>query len=789
MTVLHRVMSALPDHLFRWRHAIVSVVAVATLGFALQIPALRITTDFEGLLPQNNPFIKVHNQIRGLFGGANVLSVAVEMGQGSILSSEGLAAIDRVTKAVDALPGVNHNLVTSLTHRTTRFISLTEDGTVRSEIYYNPALGPLDATRLDQLRHRVTGDPRVFGILVSPDLKAALVKAQFVDGALDYRGIFTGLAELRAANSGQGITIYATGQPALIGWVHHYLPQSLLVLATTAAIVLVLLIVYFRRFYGVALPLLGITVSTIWGLGWIVLLGYHLDPLMLVIPFLIAARSMSHGIQLVERWYQELARLGDGRLAARATLDEMFHPGLLGIVCDAIGLALLVTGSVRINFELGLFTALWAAGGIVNVLVLLPLVLSYLPTPRRPAVSHAGLRSVLTRLGRFVAQRGNAASLSATAMVLVGLSLIIAKDVTIGESEPGSPLLYRDHDYNVSSSAVNRLFPGSEQLLLAARTDRRDGIKDPEVLKAIEAFDTHMLGDPNLGGVRAVPDLVRQVNKLIHTGDPRWQQIPGDPRQVGGVLFAYMASSPVPGILNDFINPEASTANLAFFYKDHKGATVDQAIARATEGARLVAESKAGVTIDLAGGVLGVTAAVNHDIFIDNLKVIPMVFVLICGLVALTYRSINAGLMMAAAMALPTSFTYAYLVVAGMGLNINTVPLISVGLGIGIDYAIYIIDRIRDELHEHADIPEAIGRAIATTGLAVTCTFTTLVGGIIAWVFISDLRFQADAAKLLIFMITVCAVSAMIFVPAWIAMLRPRFIVGEADPRFRSAPN
>jgi predicted RND superfamily exporter protein len=125
--------------------------------------------------------------------------------------------------------------------------------------------------------------------------------------------------------------------------------------------------------------------------------------------------------------------------------------------------------------------------------------------------------------------------------------------------------------------------------------------------------------------------------------------------------------------------------------------------------------------------------------------------------------------------------TYAYLSVNKMGLNINTVPLISVGLGIGIDYAVYIIDRIRDELHEHADVQTAIGRSISTTGLAVTCTFTTLVGGIVAWVFVSDLRFQADAAKLLIFMIFVCAVSAMVFVPAWIAAFRPAFIVKEED--------
>jgi len=195
-----------------------------------------------------------------------------------------------------------------------------------------------------------------------------------------------------------------------------------------------------------------------------------------------------------------------------------------------------------------------------------------------------------------------------------------------------------------------------------------------------------------------------------------------------------------------------------------------------------------GVTIELAGGVLGVTAAVNHDVFADNLRVIPLVFLLVCGLVGVTYRAWQAGLLMFGAMLIPTTLTYAYLAVNDIGLNINTVPLIAVGLGIGIDYAVYIIDRIRDELHEHLDFRAAIGKAIATTGMAVTCTFTTLVGGIIAWVFVSDLRFQADAAKLLIFMIAVCAASAMVFVPAWIATFRPRFIVREADPVQQSKP-
>ena len=53
--------------------------------------------------------------------------------------------------------------------------------------------------------------------------------------------------------------------------------------------------------------------------------------------------------------------------------------------------------------------------------------------------------------------------------------------VVIGESEPGSPILYQDHDYNISSKSVNDSFPGSEELYIVAETDKKGGIKRPEV--------------------------------------------------------------------------------------------------------------------------------------------------------------------------------------------------------------------------------------------------------------------------------------------------------------------
>ncbi len=121
---------------------------------------------------------------------------------------------------VDSLPGVNHNLVSSVTHRNSRKIWLTEVGSINSEPYYDSTSGEYSQQALDAMRADVAANPRVYGPLVSPDLKMALVKAQLIEGKLDYEATFTPLQELPTNEAAAGVTIYATVQPARVRWAY-----------------------------------------------------------------------------------------------------------------------------------------------------------------------------------------------------------------------------------------------------------------------------------------------------------------------------------------------------------------------------------------------------------------------------------------------------------------------------------------------------------------------------------------------------------------------------------------
>ena len=779
-----RIFPTFGNFLFNNRKFVLAVIFLITAMFAWNIPAVRMLSDFADLLPQEHPYIQLHNSIRDTFGGANIIVMAMEVEEGTIFTDDSLDRIHRITQKLDSVSNINHNLVSSLTHRNTRKIFLTPDGTIRSQNYYDPHHDKYTQEQLAQIQRDVVASTNVYGLLVSPDMKSALIKGTLNEGQLDYGKVFEEIQAIRAEETAPGVKIHATGHPVLVGWVDSYSGDILLIFFYTILIVLAILVFYSRRLYGILLPLLGMILTSIWGVGFMGVFGYNLDPLMLVVPFLISARAMSHGIQKMERYFLELSRTGEKVPAARNTFNALFRPGALAIVADASALYLIGLGSVPIIDKMAIYASFWVVCMVVTVLIVIPMLLAELPRPKDVAVKHTMARAVFPKFAQVVGTHGRSKAVLVTCLIIALCATYFSSWVQIGEPEPGSPLLYHDHDFNISSTAINDRFPGAEELFIIARADENGGLKKPEIMKALTDFQNHMMLDPKLGGVKGVNNLLMQVNQMTRNNDPRWSVIPSIDQNIGGLLFMFMMSAPTQGALQEYIDTDDRLANMVFYYKDHTGETIRRAIHMAKEWIDTTGKQVEGLHIDLAGGPVGVTAAINEEAYETNVIVVPAVLILILAFTLWFYGSFHSGFMMLVSMTFATTLTYACMGLLNMGLNVNTVPMIAVGIGLGVDYAIYMMDRIKEEMHVADNVQDAIRRAVSTTGVAIALTATTLVGGIIMWVFISELRFQADAARLLIIMLVMNMASAMFLVPAWVNIFKPKFIMQAAEERW-----
>ncbi len=783
-----RIVEAYVAFIWRNRPAVLLLMVAITAFWAYQARYVEMYSQFTDLLPQGHPYIQAYNYHRETFGGANIVTLVLQVKNGDIFNTETLKKIRYLTDQADSINGVDHNQVASLSHVKIRNIKTLPGGMVRSYPVL-PVDIPTDPKELEALKFEMFNNDIVFNKYVSADGKAALVFAGFNEERLDYREIHREISRIRKEVEDANTSLFVAGEPMLKGWVWYFTNEIFLIFTFTGLFVVAALVLYFRRMYGVVVPLIGAVIQGTWGLGWCGWWRSNLDPLILVIPLLITARAVSHGVQMIERYFEELEIHKDQERAAFTCMNELFLPGFTGVISDAGGILVLAVATIPLIQKLAFYSgSFWALANLFCITHMMPILLSYFPTPSRTEhyVPH-WMQATLTFLGRLTTGAVGRWVILALASVIITFGVRTALTIPIGEQEAGSPLLWQNSHYNVSARTINQRFAGANQLVIYLEGEREHVLKEPYVLTTIEELRRYMLEQPEAGDTRELYTLARGLNRLYHYNDPRWQVIPPDLATTGNLIFVYEASAPISGVILEYTDLVYKNGQFVVFYKDTKGDTVREAIARAK---KFIAEHPLQeVNFRLAGGFIGTTAALNEEIDASEKKATLLIILTVYLLVFGSYGSFVAANMVMVALLAAGVASYMYVSFMGIGMNINSLPVTAVGMGIGVDYILYVVDRVRREVpRAGGDMVQGIKRAISTTGMAVTFTATTMIAGIIPWYFMSSLRFSAEMAVLLAILLLTHWLSALTVTPALFAVFRPKFAHGEGVPVAEEKP-
>lgn len=753
-------------------------LAAFTIFFAWQALSVRMYSKFSDLLPQAHPYVKSYNHFRQIFGSANLMTLELQVKHGDVFNARTLGKIRYIATQVDLLDGVDHNAINSIVGSNLRKVTATSGGWIVSRPLM-PERIPTSKAALAKLKDDILHS-LAYGVLVSPDGKSALVTAPFSEGQVDYAQMHRGLARIKRNVEDSNTVLRAVGEPVLKAWCWYYEGELALIFAITGLFIVLSLVFYFRRAYGVLLPIVGAAAQVIWGLGFLGLLGYNLDVLVLVIPLLVTARAASHGVQLMERYFEELERTGDRHQAVHNSMRELFLPGAIGILADAAGILALGVATIPLVRKVAFFASFWGFSNIFTILILLPLLLDILPTPAitRHYVPHWMATSLHWVGESCTSRRGRWAVFAVTGLIVV-LGIQQALKLPVGYTEPGSPLLWPDSEFNVSSRQINRTFGGYNQLVIYLKGDHDDAMKDPALLALLDNFSHYMLEQKQATDSRSTASLVRGLNAMFHYNDPRWQLVPPTLDGVGQMVFMYQASAPSRTTILEYMDHKARNGQFVIYYKDIEGSTVMEALTRARRF--IAAHPLPHVEFVLAGGSVGLTAALNDEIAYSDRASTLLIMAVIFALVSLSYTSFAAGGMVLMTLVAAGVVSFLYIGLKGVGININTLPVTAVGMGIGVDYILYIVDRIRREYGRLFDYDAAIKRAINTSGMAVTFTATTLVGGVLPWYWMSSLRFSAEMALLLALLMITHWLAAIALVPSIFSIMRPKFVARDLE--------
>ncbi|WP_341920797.1 efflux RND transporter permease subunit, partial [Hydrocarboniphaga effusa] len=521
-------------------------------------------------------------------------------------------------------------------------------------------------------------------------------------------------------------------------------------------------------------------------------LRISIEPLLMVVPLLLTARSFSHSVQFTERFYELYAELGDRRAAAQQTMTVMAGPSLLGILTDVLGIVVVCAAPIPAMVRHAIFCGMWAVWLIPTGIVLITVLLCTLPAPthverlirRSPTSAQPLHERVLGGVAKLV--HGRLAPLSTIVLLMLSAATIItAHRIRIGNPVEGSNLLWDDSAFNVAVRAINAQFPGVNTLELVLEAKRPNG--DEWTAQQVDTVQTMLslqrLLEADAFAPRATlsfADYLSESSRLFNGGHPAWS--PLDPRTAAmgaatvGALMGASAKS-----YGHVVDDGLQNATVSLWYANNRQETVDAALASARKAIAAVGEDHDQFRIRLGTGTIALQEAVNRVIERYHIVVIAAVNVFVFLLASLAYRSFVAGLLLLVPVNLSNQALVAAMHLLGVGLDINAMIVAAIGVGVGIDYGIYLLSRICEELRAgRGDWAGAIGAALHTTGKAILFTATIMMLGILPWYLMSDLKFVADMGLLLMAIMGINMLLSLIVLPLLIWWVKPRFALRGA---------
>lgn len=769
---------------YRWLSLFV-LVAI-TVFFGAQLRNVELRTIFSDLLPSTHPFVQTYKDHPN-FGNPLTVTVMIKRTDGEdIYNAETLQKVWNLTRDVDLAPAVDHDQILSVATEKARYSEATPNG-----IDSRPIMGdhaPRTAEEIEEFRNRLLKSPNVRNFMVSEDETATLITATFIERLLDYGETFEYLDKLVKDARDDKHEIHMAGQPVLTGWVYFYELQMLGIFAVTGLALLVALIIYMRNVVGVVAPLVTSLVAAIWGFGFVGWLGQPIEPLIMVVPLLLVARSFSHCVQFIERYYEVLHHVKNRRRAAEISLSVMMVPGVLGITTDAMGLLLIGVAPIPAMERFALFCGFWAMMLVPTNVLLTPLLMMLLPQPRnvKRMVGEAedqqrfgGIRLLLRAIGRLSIGRTSVL----TALVVGTLAVFSfgkVLGIQVGNPVEGSNLLWEDSEFNIAVSRINSHFPGLNTLEIIFESKSPDSLE--RVVRKAETALTmqrlqHMLeSQPNPPEASlSFADYLPEANRLFSGGNPKWGPLDHDDAAVSAAAGALMVGTGPKAFLHvaDF---EQRNGTVSLWYKDNRQETVDEALRQARAALAIVGTEFDDFRIRLGSGTIALQQSINDTVDRYQWVILGLLNAVIFVTCSIAYRSAVAGILLLIPVNLSNLFLGAVMTEMGIGLDVNTLPIAAIGVGVGIDYGIYLLSRIYEEYQLRKDMAQAILTAVTTTGKAIFFTATIVLIGILPWYFLSELKFLADMGLLLVMVMLINMVIALIVVPLLVWLIRPRFI-------------
>jgi predicted RND superfamily exporter protein len=792
------------------------VAAVLTGVFAVQMLKVRMVIDPKTILPQQHPYVQLNNVIEEVFGGSRVVVVGVVPKHGDVFTPQHLATIKALTEEVKKIPGIKEENVVSLADRKVKFV--TADGESIKVERLMPEV-PETMEQAEAFRRRVMSNDLYMNSLVSADGRAAAIITDFrewvptwqenqqlsatttqdwpknpedwaseswfggsrgaIHTAYGFRigdeEIRRSLQEAAARVAGDDVDIHFGGLPVALSYLEADSKRIVYLFPIALLVMMGVLYWAFRSLQGVALPLATALMSVVWALGLMGTFRIAMDPFNTMTPILIMAIAAGHAIQILKRYYEELAAGRDNRAAVIEATTKMAPVMITAGLVAAASFASLVTFHLKTFQAFGMLTAFGIVSALVLELTVIPALRSLMRAPSVAAAGRDGLDRWLTGLAGVVTgdRRGwvTAGLLAVAAAGVIGASQVVVNN-SLKEQ------FFESTALRVDERALNTHFGGTSTFYVMIEGQQPDVLKRPDVVAAIGELEHRIAQVPGVGKTESFVDYLRKMNRTFHGDQETYDRIPTTEGEISNFLFLYSISGN-PADFARLIDYRYRRAVIWTFLKSDSTALAEQLIG-VVESQRAAFE-RLGVTVGVAGSS-PVTVALNRTMVDGKLSNIAQIAAIIFVASAVVLRSVVGACLVLIPLGLAVLINFAVMGFGGVTLGIGTAAISAMAVGMGADYAIYFLFRLREEYRTAGgfgdrSLDAALRSSITTSGKAICYVAVAISAGYLTLPF-SGYYLHMEGVLVPIAMAT-SALGALIILPLLIAGFQPGFIVGS----------
>ncbi|GHE83740.1 efflux RND transporter permease subunit [Thalassotalea profundi] len=773
MRPIENVINRLELTIFRHRVFVIILFLLMSVFLGYQATQIKLDAAFTKNIPLNHEYMQTYLKHRADFGGANNVLISVCNQEGDIFNENFFTSLKGVHDKLFFIPGVERTQVNSLFSPSTRFIEVVEDGFAGGPVV--PADFVADEAGLAIVKGNIE-KAGVVGRIVADNYSCAMVKAVLMENdpetgeKLDVIEIASKLEnDIRQEYEKDGITVHIIGFSKMVGDVANGAKGVVTFFLIAIAITTVMVYLFSKSIALTILPIACSLIAVIWQLGLLSTMGFGLDPMSILVPFLVFAIGVSHGVQMINSIGKKVALGLKSKQAAEYAFRVLAIPGGIALLSDTVGFITLLSIDIGIIRELAIAASLGVGIIILTNLILLPVLVSFInikaekvKTPSKAQAAYqTNQEPALWRFMQSFSERNVAAVVLVVAAILFGLGFHYSKQLKIGELHAGAPSLHEHSRYNQDTFLITDRYAISVDYMSVIVETTANACTNPDVLKTMDSFQWKM---ENIAGVQSavsLPSVMKIINSGYYEGNLKWRIISPNQYALAQALSNIPSST---GLLNN----DCSVMPVILFLQDHKAETIN----RVVDAAKIaIAELNNDlVTFKLASGPIGVMAATNEAVEQAQTPMMIYVYGAVIILCWLSFKSIKAVVSVVVPLFIVSTLAQWLMTVLDIGLTVSTLPVIALGVGIGVDYGIYILSTMTQRLSAGDNVQQAYLAALKERGIAVLITGVTLAIGVSTW-FFSDLKFQVDMGILLTFMFLVNMLAAVTILPAIAAFL------------------